>query len=321
MTLIKTGASKLSAQPTRDALWQKRFAFEAECARRRRAAGRGAPYQDSFRARLARAVLKGVGLFDRGVRNANRPLLRQHTFWFESLPPGLAGFRILHVSDFHFNDRPGFTDMMCSLLRGVEADLCVLTGDYRYNHYAPCHSVYSGIHRLLGSVRLRRGAVAVLGNNDMSEFVPAFRAMGIRVLVNESFELVVNGHGFWLAGVDDSHEVCCASIPLAVAQVPAGAFTILLAHSPELVREAAARGIDLYLCGHTHGGQVCLPRIGPIYLNARCSRRFAAGPWRHRGLQGYTTRGIGTSTLPVRFACPPEAAIIELSESVDRSSL
>jgi predicted MPP superfamily phosphohydrolase len=70
--------------------------------------------------------------------------------------------------------------------------------------------------------------------------------------------------------------------------------------------------MDLYLCGHTHGGQICLPWIGPPFLNARCRREYGSGEWRHNAMQGYTNRGIGTSTLPVRYNCPPEAAVITL---------
>jgi hypothetical protein len=90
-------------------------------------------------------------------------------------------------------------------------------------------------------------------------------------------------------------------------------------HTPELVDEAAAAGVDLYLCGHTHGGQICLPWIGPIIVNANCPRRYARGLWRHRHMQGYTSPGVGTSGVPVRFFCPPEIGVIELRCSRHRN--
>ena len=297
---------------THESLWQKRLSIEKKCLRRCRIDQGSAPYGEGSRAALARGLLSLVGIFKRGLDNANRPVLSQVSFAFNNLPAAFDGFRILHLSDFHFNERPGFVDAVCNVVRDVASDICVLTGDYRFNRPAPCRSVYTGMQRLLETIVPRHGIVAVLGNNDMSDFVSDFSAMGIRILVNQSIKLTLGDDAIWIAGVDDPHEFYCDSLPLALQEVPVGAFTILLAHSPDIVSQAAEYGMDLYLCGHTHGGQVCLPRIGPLLLNARCNRAQAAGPWRHRDMQGYTTRGIGASTIPIRFNCPPEAAVIEL---------
>jgi predicted MPP superfamily phosphohydrolase len=264
------------------------------------------------RVAVARGLLKLIGVFGRGLQNANRPVLSQFTFSFRGLPPAFDGFRILHLSDFHFNERPGFVDAMCNVVNGVESDICLLTGDYRFNLSVPRSSARTGMQRLLATIAPRHGTVAILGNNDMSDSISEFGAMGVRILVNESFRLSIGDDTMWIAGVDDPHEFLCDSIPLALRDVPPGAFTILLAHSPEIISQAADYGVDLYLCGHTHGGQVCLPRIGPLFLNARCKRAYMAGRWRCGDMQGYTTRGIGASTIPIRFNCPPEAVVIEL---------
>jgi predicted MPP superfamily phosphohydrolase len=94
--------------------------------------------------------------------------------------------------------------------------------------------------------------------------------------------------------------------------VPSDAFKVLLVHTPEIFREAQECGIDLYLCGHTHGGQICLPLIGPVISHANCPREYTRGVWKYRNLQGYTSTGVGTSGVPVRFLCPPEIGLIEL---------
>jgi predicted MPP superfamily phosphohydrolase len=300
---------------TREALWRKRLAVETRCLRRRRADGKSATYYEGPHAKLSRVLLKMVGLFAKGVENAKSPVFRELTFDFATLPAAFDGFRILHLSDFHFDDRPGLVEAMGRVVEGIAADLCVLTGDYRFNRQAPCRSVYAGMRKLLSGLTVRDGILAILGNNDMSDCIPSFRAMGIRMLVNESFELARNGQSIWFAGVDDPHEFRCDSVFHAVEAIPPGAFTILLAHSPEIIPQAAEYGIDLYLCGHTHGGQVCLPRIGPLYLNARCARTYSAGVWGYGNLQGFTTTGIGASTLPVRFNCPPEAALLSLRKT------
>lgn len=300
---------------TRERLWNKRLDIETKCLRAcHPERGRPpSPLGEGFHAVLFRTVLRFAGLLERGLLNANQPQLRKLRFSLPTLPAAFDGFRILQLSDFHFNDRGGFVEAMCGILEDVSCDLCVFTGDYRFNRLASCRSVYQGMRRLLKTVPAPFGHVAILGNNDMSDFVPGFRGLGIRVLVNESIAVSQGGQTIWIAGVDDPHEFYCDSLPLALQDVPAGAFTLLLAHSPEIIPQAGRYGVDLYLCGHTHGGQICLPHIGPLHLNARCQRKYAAGQWRYGNVQGYTTTGIGASTIPIRFNCPPEAVLIELA--------
>ena len=84
---------------------------------------------------------------------------------------------------------------------------------------------------------------------------------------------------------------------------------ILLAHSPEVIPEASERGFCLYLTGHTHAGQICLPGGWPPMVNARCPRRYIAGAWTFNGMAGYTSRGTGSSGVFARFNCPPEVVI------------
>jgi len=312
MALGKQNRAETERGPTREALWQKRLRYETKCARACRLDGAPQPYRETWRVRTARLIFRLMGLYQRGVRNANQPVLRKTEFSFPTLPAAFDGFRILHVSDFHFNNWPGFIDMMCGLVKDVEADVAVFTGDYRFNPRSPCRSVYGGMKALVEVLQLPHGALAVLGNNDMSDFVEGFGALGVRVLVNEAFEVARDGERIWFAGVDDPHEFQCHSLDHALADIPEGAFTVLLPHSPDLVDEAAEAGVDLYLCGHTHGGQVRLPWIGPLYKNCRCAWAYADGEWRCGDLQGFTNRGIGASTLPLRFNCPPEAAVITL---------
>lgn len=312
MALGKPNPGETNPGPTREALWQKRLRREAQRMRACREDDGPQPYRETVRVRVTRMALRLAGLYDQGVRNANSPVLHEVTFSFHTLPAAFDGFRILHLSDFHFNNRPGFTQMMCGLVRDLEADLAVFTGDYRFNPQSPCSSVYEGMTALVENLRAPCGALAVLGNNDMNDFVERFGALGIRVLVNEALEVARAGDRIWFAGVDDPHEFRCDGLRPALDEIPEGAFTVLLPHSPEPVREAAAAGVDLYLCGHTHGGQVCLPWMGPLYTNCRCARAHVAGPWRYGDLQGYTNRGLGTSTIPIRFNCPPEAALITL---------
>ncbi len=263
-----------------------------------------------------RGLLRLLGLYDTGRRNAETPILREIAFHLDHLPEAFDGFRLLHITDFHFGASASFVDAVRDALTGIEVDLCVMTGDYRFNHYTPCWRVYEGLRAVMGAFHAREGTIAVLGNNDMSDFVAPMQAMGIRVLMNEAIPVERQGNSIWVAGVDDPHDFRADNLYRACADIPEGAFALLLAHTPEIIPRAEQFGIDLYLCGHTHGGQVCLPRIGPIFMNTRAPRRFViGGPWKAGPMQGLTNRGLGASTLPIRFACPPEAVIIELKRT------
>ena len=79
-----------------------------------------------------------------------------------------------------------------------------------------------------------------------------------------------------------------------------------------MFEEAATAGIRLYLCGHTHAGQIRVPAIGGILTNADCPTSYTQGVWQRGRMLGYTSAGVGCSLLPVRYNCPPEIALIEL---------
>ena len=132
------------------------------------------------------------------------------------------------------------------------------------------------------------------------------------MLVNDAEELTREGGSLWLVGVDDPHYYRTHDLEKAFHAVPEEAFQIFIAHSPEVYREAAAYKPQLYLCGHTHGGQICLPRLGPVFTHSRAPRRLAQGEWTHDGMLGYTSRGAGASGVPLRFNCPGEITLITL---------
>jgi len=95
----------------------------------------------------------------------------------------------------------------------------------------------------------------------------------------------------------------------ALDGVPAAAPTVLLSHTPEVYRQAAHSAIDLLLCGHTHGGQICLPGGVPVFLDARIPRSLGGGAWRYGDMQGYTSRGAGNSITEARLNCPAEITV------------
>jgi predicted MPP superfamily phosphohydrolase len=150
---------------------------------------------------------------------------------------------------------------------------------------------------------------AVLGNHDSVRMLPALEDMGIRVLMNECVEIERGGARLNLAGIDDAHFFGVENFEKALTGVVGKVPTVLLSHTPEVYRPAAHYGVDLLLCGHTHGGQLCLPGGIPLFLDASIPRRFGRGPWRYREMQGYTSPGAGTSIAEVRLNCPGEITI------------
>jgi hypothetical protein len=153
---------------------------------------------------------------------------------------------------------------------------------------------------------------AVLGNHDTIRMVPDLEALGIRLLLNEAVRIERGGEALYLAGVDDPHYYRADNLGAACRTIPDCATSLLLSHSPELYRHAAAAGFDLMLCGHTHGGQICLPGGIPLYCNMQAPRRLCAGPWQHHAMQGYTSRGCGASVVDVRLNCLPEVTLHRL---------
>jgi hypothetical protein len=276
---------------------------------------RHGPIARAFERKIERPLLKfglgAVGIYERGVRNALTISTTNIRLSFPDLPPAFEGFKILHISDFHIDGVDGLAEALERALSSLDAepDVCVFTGDYRFEDSGDCRAVYPRMRKVVRSIRAKHGIYGILGNHDAAEIAFALEEFGVRMLVNEAAEIGT----LWLIGVDDKFEYRCDDLPAALARVPPDGFKILLSHSPELYREAAAEGIRLYLTGHTHAGQIRLPGIGAIKHNAQCPRRMAFGAWQHDGMQGYTSAGVGCSSLPIRFHCPPELVVIELA--------
>jgi len=265
-----------------------------------------------FHRLMLRTLCRVTWLRCRGEHNARNAVVRTLRLAFDSLPPAFCGFTILHLSDLHADGLAGLTESLGERLHNLEVDLCVLTGDYRYRSHGPCHDVYPHMEKILASVHARSGIVGVLGNHDAAEKVPQLERLGVTMLVNQALELCQGGDTIWLVGLDDPHYYGCDDLPGALRGVPEETFKVLLVHTPELLAEAEASGVDLYLCGHTHGGQICLPFLGPLIWGAHCPRRYVRGAWKYKRMQGYTSAGVGVSVVPVRFFCPPEIVLIEL---------
>jgi len=256
---------------------------------------------------IIRTALKLSGLYWRARRNAECVTIRRNELPFAALPEAFDGYTILHISDMHVDMSEAAMAHLIELVGGMRYDLCVLTGDYRGKTFGPCDAALEGVAKV--RAHLKPPIYAVLGNHDTIQMVPAMEAMGIQMLLNECRVIARGSQRIHLAGIDDAHFFRVDNIEKAAAQIPNGEFAILLSHTPEIYRQAAHANFDLMLCGHTHGGQLCLPGSIPIKLEAVLPRRMGAGAWHYHDMSGYTSVGAGSSVVAVRLNCPPEITL------------
>lgn len=257
-----------------------------------------------------RIVLQLTGLYWRARRNTARVVVRRNDVVSRHLPTRFDGFTVLHLSDLHVELNEAAMLRVGELVADLSYDLCVLTGDYRFKTYGPFAAALDGVERVRR--HLKGPVYGVLGNHDTIQMVPALEAMGIRMLMNECAVIARDDQRIYLAGVDDAHFYRMDNIEKAALEIPQGAFSILLSHTPEIYRQAAHADFALMLSGHTHGGQLCLPGSIPIMLEAVLPRRMGAGRWQYNEMTGYTSVGAGSSVVPVRLNCPPEITLHRL---------
>lgn len=261
---------------------------------------------------LMKTVFRLSGIYARGVSNALRLRLGRLDLRFADLPADFEGYTILFLSDLHLDGLDGLTERLVEVVASIQVDCCILGGDFRMEMSGPFEEALSRTETLLGAIRSRDGLFGILGNHDCVEMIPRLEGLGVRVLLNESAPIRRGNSQIWLVGVDDPHYFRCHDVQHAFKDVPKAAFPIFLSHSPEVYEQAERQGARLYLCGHTHWGQIQIPRIGPLFTHSRSPKHVCSGVWRHGGMIGYTTSGAGVSGVPVRYHTIGEAILLTL---------
>jgi predicted MPP superfamily phosphohydrolase len=254
-----------------------------------------------------------TGLSSIGYRNTLELKKKKLTLHFPGLPSGLDGFTILFFSDGHFDSNPALVPIFADLVKKVDYDICLCGGDYKAADNPNSKELKRLFETAFSSLKQDKPAFAVMGNHDTYKTGSLLKDY-FTFLENESIRINYNGADLFIAGVDDCHFYKTDDIKKAFTGIDKDVFTICLSHSPELYRKAALHGADLFLAGHTHGGQVCLPGGIPITGNTRSSKKIIRGLWRQGRMRGYTTTGVGTSLASVRFFCPPEICVITLKK-------
>jgi uncharacterized protein len=230
------------------------------------------------------------------------------------LAPAFDGLTILHISDPHLETIPEIVAVAVDRLAGRSVDVAVFTGDYQSDGagFVSIPERCADLMRpLVGAIQARDGIYGVLGNHDSRHVVEPLERIGIRMLLNERVTLTRGTDELHIVGLDDIHVFYTEAAELVLHE-PLTGFRILLVHTPELAGAAADAGFGLYLAGHTHGGQICLPGGRPLMTGLDIHSALGSGYWRMGDMHGYTTRGLGVACVPFRINCPPEIAIIHL---------
>lgn len=255
----------------------------------------------------------GAAVIARGMANSRQLKLTFETVAIPDLPAPFAGFRLLYLTDLHLRSRSPRPAELLDLAEMAEPDLICLGGDYAYD--APA---LPEVERLLAKLTERWPVVGVYGNSDnrrdIDEVARARWAEYLPFLTNTALPVERDGAQLWIAGVDDPH-LELDDLPAAMESVPSGAPVILLAHSPEIIMRPLDPRVRLILCGHTHGGQICLPGGKALFSNTRLPLKFAAGRHHIGNAVLYVSRGIGSTRLPLRYGCLPEATVFTLGAS------
>lgn len=275
------------------------------------------------------AALAGTGFAIEGFfREPTHPVAEHIEIRLARLPEIFDGFRIAQITDIHFGpymDQPEL-EKSVRIAQGFQPDLVALTGDFVSHPFFQRNGLEGARNAEPCAEVFARGngvpKIAVLGNHDHwngADLVAgALQERGIPVLRNRAQAIEREKQFLWIAGIDDALEGH-ADLAQAIAKIPPTDATVLLAHEPDFADHAAKFPVDLQLSGHSHGGQVRIPGMGPIILPAM-AHKYHTGVNRVGRLQVFTSHGVGVINPPVRLFCPPKVSLITLRKDTVRQS-
>lgn len=235
--------------------------------------------------------------------------------------------RLLHLSDFHVERLTRRENEVLAHIQQLQPDLIVISGDFLNLSYVHDATARAEVQKLLRQITAPHGVYAVLGSptvDDRRTVPPLLQEMPLRLLRDEWITVKLDEERqLDILGMDCSHELGPDGEKLArLVQKPGYSAhpgfsqpTLFLYHSPELMPQASQHGFDLYLCGHTHGGQIRLPLVGPVFTSSQLGREYVMGHYVRGRTNLYISRGIGLEGLSaprIRFLCPPEIILVTI---------
>lgn len=269
--------------------------------------------RDALRALVATGVGLAAGPVAYGVAyERHRLALVEADIPVSGLPPPHEGLRVGLITDIHHSAAvtADAVSRAVALLNSAAPDIVVLGGDYvTYGNRAYVEPVAELLSPLAGAPH---GSFAVLGNHDDDRDMAAALARNhFAVLKDQWTRVVIKGEAldvvgirFWTRRIDH----------VAAVLKGVGPNTVLVAHDPRRLRQAAELNVPLVLSGHTHGGQVVLPGIGAV---AKKDFPVLAGFTKETNTSLFVSRGVGTVYVPVRINCPPDVTVLTLRRKSD----
>jgi hypothetical protein len=234
------------------------------------------------------------------------------------------GLRLLHIGDLHVERISPRERALNRLIRELSPDLILFSGDFVNLSYTLDPLSYTHIRKVVGEWEAPLGIYAV-GGSPLVEPPDRVRAFveglnNVRLLEDEVVRLETPAGPVAVLGMWCTHNraVDLPRLRALSEDMPPDALNILLYHSPDLAPEAGELGIDLYLAGHTHGGQLRLPGVGALLTSSELFKAYEMGRYAVNGSTLYVTRGLGMEGMSAprfRFRCPPEITLWELQGS------
>lgn len=253
------------------------------------------------------ALIFGYGFFEKDKFKIERINFKTKKWKGEKI-------KIVFLSDLHRGPftTHSFLKEISKKVSELNPDILIFGGDYIY---ASKNYIKSALEPFK-ILKPKLGKWGVLGNHDnflgRKEVIKTLEENEIFLLNNESIKLLFNEGNFYLFGVDD-FKTGKADLRKALKYLKDDSFAIGISHNPVFWKfEKIEKKVDLLLSGHTHGGQIDLPFLGPVFLLPGHGREFYRGFYKINGIKLYVSRGIGTIHLPLRLFCPPEITLIDI---------
>jgi uncharacterized protein len=235
--------------------------------------------------------------------------------------PDQSCLRVMHIADIHVERTSPRERELNAMVAHFKPDLIVFSGDFVNITYKDDAQAKADIRAIVSEWQAPLGVYCVPGTpvveplTRVLEFVEGLP--NLTLLANRWVTVNAPCGALHILGLITTHDLDTDRDALArmMKTAPEGGIKLLLVHSPDIAPEAAQAGIDLYLCGHTHGGQIRLPIIGALLTSSQLGKRFEMGRYQVGSMTLYTSRGIGMEghgAPRARFLCPPEVILWDI---------
>ncbi|WP_369902118.1 metallophosphoesterase [Bacillus manliponensis] len=234
-----------------------------------------------------------------------------------NIPEIFNGVKVLQFSDTHFSEEFPHEQQrkLVNEMNKLKPDIVVFTGDLIDNFSKYGENRYES-QKILSKIQASLGKYAVFGNHDRGGgggylYKEYMEGAGFTVLVNETEKITAkNGQSITLAGLDD-FLLGKPDLHRTLSSLQGNDFNMLLVHEPDVIEQVDSYPIHFQMSGHSHGGQVQVPFVGPL-ITAPLATKYTEGLYEVEGTQLYVNRGLGTTRMPVRFFSQPEVSLFTL---------